>query len=79
MRLLSAFQRSSCEKKPPFERRCPSAHTGAEDCVLRSKTYEVNKVTPVGAGNTRPYSLLSSILLYCSREVGEKTANSTKL
>ncbi len=27
-------------KKPPFERRCPSAYTGAEDCVLRSKTYD---------------------------------------
>ena len=30
--------------KPPLERRCPSAHTGAEDCVLRSKTYEVIKL-----------------------------------
>ena len=30
--------------KPPFERRCPSSQTGAEDCILRSKIYEVNKV-----------------------------------
>ena len=31
--------------KPPFERRCPSSQTGAEDCVSRSETYEVNKAS----------------------------------
>ena len=31
--------------KPPFERRRPSLQTGAEDCVSRSETYEVNKIS----------------------------------
>ncbi|USF27256.1 DNA mismatch repair protein MutL [Firmicutes bacterium ASF500] len=31
--------------KPPFERRCPSSQTGAEDCVSHSETYEVNKIS----------------------------------
>ena len=35
----------SGERKPPFERRCPSAHTGAEDCISRSEMYEIIKVS----------------------------------
>jgi len=26
-------------EKPPLERRCPSAHTGAEDCILAKPKY----------------------------------------
>ena len=32
-------------EKPPLERRRPSSQTGAEDCVSRSETYDVNQVS----------------------------------
>ncbi len=31
--------------KPPFERRRPSAYTGAEDCISQSEIYEVKQVS----------------------------------
>ncbi|WP_251318492.1 DNA mismatch repair endonuclease MutL [Flintibacter muris] len=31
--------------KPPFERRCPSAHAGAEDCTSQSEIYGVTPVS----------------------------------
>jgi len=41
--------------KPPLERRCPSPQAGAEDCVSRSETYDVNKVSePVCAPHISP-------------------------
>ena len=49
-------------QKPSFERRCPSAHTGAEDCISRSEIYKVNEVpvnVPATAGTRDERSILS--------------------
>ena len=45
---VPAVSRKMCESsktpvprrdKPPFERRCPSSQTGAEDCILAKPKY----------------------------------------